>query len=506
MIDKASTIPYYLQVKEALLKDIAEGKYRPGDKIPAEVELCSIYGVSRPTIRQAFDDLEREGLLRREKGRGTFITQPGIRVKTRLTFLAPDFHANLIGRPLAEEFMRLHEDIQINVISAPYEAVHEHFYTEFIHHAGHTDIIMVPFSLMPEYVLGGKLEVLDPYIQESGLDFSRDYLKGPDGRPVIDHTCAFYIPGVGERRFGIPVQNDVYVLLYRKDLFSKYGLQAPRTPDEYAHAARVLTNSVDESGGHIPFGTALNAKRTGADLAEDFIGFLWAFGGDLFDSDLVPIVNSPAGRRALEFYKSLLEFSPPQSVNHSVFDGVKIMAEGDVAMMMNWSSLIGCLENPDYSEVAGKLGYALFPPECPQVAGWELAIPYDSQHKAEAFEFIKFATGASPDVARVYMNQGVIPYWLSIVQDSTFNKRNPCAGVIERAWRKGRGWGRYREARALMEVTSLYGSHALTGVMGVEDALEEMAKVYSTLIKKDVEFRRVVKSSRLHELSMRAMG
>lgn len=505
MLDRSNATPYYLQVREAILREIQEGKYRPGDRIPAEMELCDLYGVSRPTVRQALDDLVHEGLLLREKGRGTFVTEKAPCERARLTFLAPDYHAELIGRPLAEEYMRVRGDVEIDVLSAPYEALPERFYTEFMYHAGSIDVIMVSFSLMPEYVLGGKLEVLDPYIDEAGLDFTGDYLTGPDGRPVIDHTCAFHIPGVGQKRFGIPFQNDVYVLAYRKDLFEKYGLSVPRTPAEYVQAAKALTNSVDESGRRVPFGTALSAKRARSDFAEDFINFLRAFGGDLFDRDLVPIINSPAGRRALEFYKSLLPFAPPESINYSVFDSIRAMREGKVAMLMNWSSLIGSLEDPNLSEVAGRLGYALFPPDCPQVAGWELAIPYDSPRKAEAFEFIKFATGPSPNVAKVYANQRVIPYWRSIIRDLAFVQRNPCARVVEEAWRRGRGLGRYRENVALMEVTSLYGSHALLGVLDIDEALEEMSKAFSTLIKRDVAFRRLVNDSRLQGLS-RATG
>ncbi len=71
-ISKADGIPYYLQIKEQLLNAIISN-YKIGDKIDNEMELCEIFGASRPTVRQAIKELENEGFLYRKKGFGTFI-------------------------------------------------------------------------------------------------------------------------------------------------------------------------------------------------------------------------------------------------------------------------------------------------------------------------------------------------------------------------------------------------------------------------------------------------
>jgi ABC-type glycerol-3-phosphate transport system substrate-binding protein len=479
-------LPQYMRIKESLIEEIRLGKYQPFETIPSELKLSEIFGVSRLTIRRALNELVLEGLLIREQGRGSYVTAKAIPGKIRLNFLATDFQAELIGNALAKAYMNHNDSIEINVLSAPYDAVPEHFRTEFICHQGNIDIIMVPFSFMSEYVLDGKLEILDQYIKNAGLDFS-DYLIDSNGKPVIDNTCSFNIAGIGPRRFGIPFQNDIYTLVYRKDLFEKYNLSVPTTPDEYAQAARTLTGSKDNNDRIIPYGTVLNAKRTRSDFAEDFINFLWAFGGELFTDDFVPLINSPAGKKGLKFYKSLLEYAPPECINYNIFDSIRAMREGKVAMMMNWSSDIGILEDPNFSEVSGKLGYALFPPESPQIAGWELAIPYDSAHKEEAFSFIKFATGASSEVMKIYANRHILPYWRSVIKNSEFKKMCPCAEIAIDAWRKGRVWGRFKDNIALMEITSLYGSYALSGVLEPDEALEEISKAFTTLIKKEIK-------------------
>lgn len=71
---KNTSIPLYVQVAEDLLDNIRIGKWKEGDKIPTEVDLCSIYDVSRITIRKAIDELVKEGLLYRKRGKGTFVT------------------------------------------------------------------------------------------------------------------------------------------------------------------------------------------------------------------------------------------------------------------------------------------------------------------------------------------------------------------------------------------------------------------------------------------------
>ncbi len=77
-IDRSSHVPYYLQLKEALMEGIQDGDWGPGDLIPSEAELGESYGVSRTVVRQALNEMTYEGLVVRQKGRGTFVAQPKI--------------------------------------------------------------------------------------------------------------------------------------------------------------------------------------------------------------------------------------------------------------------------------------------------------------------------------------------------------------------------------------------------------------------------------------------
>ncbi len=66
----------YLQVKEDIEKRISDGEYRSGQRIPSERTLCTQFNMSRMTVRQAINELVKEGKLYREKGRGTFVSSP----------------------------------------------------------------------------------------------------------------------------------------------------------------------------------------------------------------------------------------------------------------------------------------------------------------------------------------------------------------------------------------------------------------------------------------------
>lgn len=78
MLDKQSRIPMYVQIEEELKRRVDEGEFAIGAAIPSERELTELFGVSRMTVRQSITNLVNEGLLYREKGRGTFVAVPKV--------------------------------------------------------------------------------------------------------------------------------------------------------------------------------------------------------------------------------------------------------------------------------------------------------------------------------------------------------------------------------------------------------------------------------------------
>ena len=73
VIDPDNPIPKYLQISAWIRELIQSGRYERGASLPSEVELSKICQVNRNTLRQAIAELTAAGMLRKEKGRGTFV-------------------------------------------------------------------------------------------------------------------------------------------------------------------------------------------------------------------------------------------------------------------------------------------------------------------------------------------------------------------------------------------------------------------------------------------------
>lgn len=71
-----SPVPLYQQLKERLLGQILDGTFPPLSRMPSEAALGTSYAVSRITVRQALGDLQKEGLIFKIHGKGTFVAKP----------------------------------------------------------------------------------------------------------------------------------------------------------------------------------------------------------------------------------------------------------------------------------------------------------------------------------------------------------------------------------------------------------------------------------------------
>ena len=71
-----SSVPLYQQLCNLLTDQIHKGVLKPGDKIPSELQLSEMYGISRITVRSAITQMVDEGLLMKRHGKGTYVTIP----------------------------------------------------------------------------------------------------------------------------------------------------------------------------------------------------------------------------------------------------------------------------------------------------------------------------------------------------------------------------------------------------------------------------------------------
>lgn len=105
-IDRRSPVPFYFQLKKILAEEIASGRWTLGHRLPSEPAICAHFDISRTTVRQALAELEAEGAIRREKGRGTFVAEP--RSSAWLLQSSHGFHddATRAGHEVASRVLR----------------------------------------------------------------------------------------------------------------------------------------------------------------------------------------------------------------------------------------------------------------------------------------------------------------------------------------------------------------------------------------------------------------
>lgn len=77
-VNRQSVTPLYYQVKELILQMIEKGELKIGNRLPTEKELCKKFEVSRITIRKAIEELVKDGVLYKERGKGTFVAHTKI--------------------------------------------------------------------------------------------------------------------------------------------------------------------------------------------------------------------------------------------------------------------------------------------------------------------------------------------------------------------------------------------------------------------------------------------
>ena len=82
-ISQTDKRPMYLQIMEQMKRLISAGEWEPGDVIPSIRQLAVEAGVSVITVKRAYLELEREGVIATHQGKGSYVTSDS-RVRTRI--------------------------------------------------------------------------------------------------------------------------------------------------------------------------------------------------------------------------------------------------------------------------------------------------------------------------------------------------------------------------------------------------------------------------------------
>lgn len=224
---------------------------------------------------------------------------------------------------------------------------------------------------LPLYAANNWVEPLDLFLNDSKLT-DRAWFDLEDIVPLWRRANT-----VRGRLWGMPVEGEVTIHIYRKDVYDRLGLRPPETLDELRETAR---------RAHAPaqnlYGLALRGFRGPGQNMYIWPSLFRAYGGRWFDHAGRPTVNSEAGVKSLEYYVSVLrEFAPKGVENWNWPEIMEAFAAGTLVQYIDANSTASVIENPAKSKVAGRIGYRRWPkgPANKRVTSiWNWAMPINA--------------------------------------------------------------------------------------------------------------------------------
>ncbi len=396
-IDHHSPVPLYYQLKTLIQAQIERGLFHPGDQLPTEQELCELYGISRSPVRQALNELAREGYVVRRPALGTFVggpARPALAPSTPLHVLVSDRRWCAVLQHAANSWNRQHPERQL--LPEVRLVHHDTMRDELIAAVGSgtaPDVAAVDCVWVAEFARAGYLYSLDT------LDarWARHEYAG-DLYPVSVEANSFQ-----GQLYGIQFEADVSLLWYRRDWFEQEGLLPPADWYDLLRVGRHwMQPAVRERYGLryplvFPGGTA-----GGEATVYTLLPLIWSAGGAIVGPEGVTL-DSPATRQALRFLQQLVHqehISPPEVVSYQEHAARGLLASGQAAMALGGSyesSMIRDVSGWSAAEFDQRVGCAPTPAAPggrPQatVGGTSYVILRQSQQPQWAVDLIKLAT------------------------------------------------------------------------------------------------------------------
>lgn len=155
-------------------------------------------------------------------------------------------------------------------------------------------------------------------------------------------------------------------LMYREDILDDLGLDVPTTYDEMLEAAAVIQEA---DVVEYPLGGTF---ASGWNLGEEFVNMFLAHGGDFVDDANMPTINNEMGIASLEKLKATTEYMDPEYLAADSTYVQQQFQQGQIAMANLWASRAGAMDDPEESQVVGKVTMASAPmgPEAPVSSIW----------------------------------------------------------------------------------------------------------------------------------------
>lgn len=329
--------------------------------------------------------------------------------------------SNAIATQLKQYFEEA-SGIRIEIEVLPLEQVLQKLTLDVASSLGTYDLYYIDQSWAASF----SRDVFDPREQYAdNSDLAMPNYNMDDFLPALVDGIAKY----EDRWVGVPYDIPIFIMIYRKDIYEKLGLQAPKTLDQLYQNSRAIT----EEMGPSMYGTSGQMKSGHYSLECDWTAWLWGHGGSIFGPDGKFTGNDSAGLAAMDYWTKLEKTMPP-GVHGWTWDGQgQSVAQGVAASMLSWGEFFPYFDDPNSTKVSG-LCEAVVPPnpislrtvnqtgygEIPGVGhqgGSSLAVSRYSKNVDAAWIFMQWATCADTQALITALGGGTGPTRTSVYDD-----------------------------------------------------------------------------------------
>ncbi len=380
---------------------------------------------------------------------------------------------------LTDDFTAKYPDIELEWVTLEENVLRQRVTTDIATKGGQYDVMTIGTYEVPIWAGQDWLIALDDLGDDYDID---DLLPAIRGGLTVDDSL-----------YAAPFYGESSMVMYRTDLIEAAGLEMPEAPtwEFIAEAAEKMT---DKDAG--VYGICLRGKAGWGENMAFLTAMSNSFGARWFDENWQPQFDGDAWGATLNFYLDLLnESGPPGASSNGFNENLALFQTGKCGMWIDATVAASFVTNPDDSQVADKVGFALAPDNGLGKRGnwlwaWSLAIPAGTEKAESAKKFISWATSKEylelvaenegwanvPPGTRtsLYENASYLEAapFAQMTLDS-INEADPTNPTVDPVPYVGVQFVAIPEFQGMATTVGQHFSAALAGQMSAEDALEQ---------------------------------
>jgi sorbitol/mannitol transport system substrate-binding protein len=282
---------------------------------------------------------------------------------------------------LTDDFTEKHPDIELEWVTLEENVLRQRVTTDIATQGGQYDVLTIGTYEVPIWAAQDWLLPLE----NLGEDYDVDDLL-----PAIRDGLT-----VDGKLYAVPFYGESSMVMYRKDLMEEAGLEMPEAPswEFIAEAARAMTDRENDING-----ICLRGKAGWGENMAFLTAMSNSFGARWFDMEWQPQFDQPEWQETLQFYVDLMNDAGPSGASSNGFnENLALFQQGKCGMWIDATVAASFVTNPEDSEVADQVGFALAPDNglgkrSNWLWAWSLAIPAGTQQAEAAEKFIAWAT------------------------------------------------------------------------------------------------------------------